>query len=196
MYISVNVSPVQLATDHFLDDVDEVLAASGLSPDALVLEVTEGVLLSNFDAAVAALQALRDRGIRTAIDDFGTGYSSLSYAQQLPADVVKIDRSFVIELMSEGTSLVPTIMELARTMRVGVIAEGIEHRVQAEALVALGCILGQGYRYSPPVPATTFDEYVTSGIVPPKDPPPRATQPAPAPAPAVPAPAPAAAVNG
>jgi predicted signal transduction protein with EAL and GGDEF domain len=186
MYISVNVSPVQLATEHFLDDVDEALAASGLDPEALVLEVTEGVLLSNFDAAVAALQALRGRGIRTAIDDFGTGYSSLAYAQQLPADVVKIDRSFVTELMGEGASLVPAIMELARTMRVGVIAEGIEHRHQAEALVALGCILGQGYRYSPPVPAATFEEYVASGAVTPNDPQPRVTPPpAPAPAPAV-----------
>jgi len=186
MYISVNVSPVQLATDHFLADVDEVLATTGLEPEALVLEITEGVLLSNFEAAVAALQALRDRGIRTAIDDFGTGYSSLAYAQQLPADVVKIDRSFVIELMHEGASLVPTIMELARTMRVGVIAEGIEHLVQADALVDLGCVLGQGYRYSPPVPAATFEEYVASGRVPPNEPTPRAPGPAaPAPAPAV-----------
>ncbi len=180
MYISVNVSPVQLATEHFLADVDDVLATSGLEPEALVLEITEGVLLSSFDAAVAALQAVRDRGIRTAIDDFGTGYSSLAYAQQLPADVVKIDRSFVIELMHEGASLVPTIMDLARTMRVGVIAEGIEHRVQAEALVALGCILGQGYRYSPPVPAATFEEYVATGSVPPNDPRPRATPASPA----------------
>jgi diguanylate cyclase (GGDEF)-like protein/PAS domain S-box-containing protein len=184
MYISVNVSPVQLATEDFLAQVDDVLASSGLAPEALVLEITEGVLLSNFDAAVAALQALRDRGIRTAIDDFGTGYSSLAYAQQLPADVVKIDRSFVIELVHEGASLVPTIMDLARTMRVGVIAEGIEHAAQAESLVELGCILGQGYRYSPPVPAATFEEYVASGSVPPTD---LLTRPRPTPAP-VPAP--------
>ena len=163
-YISVNVSPVQLSADGFLASVDQVLASTGLTPDRLLLEVTEGVLLSSFESAVGVLEALRSRGIRIAIDDFGTGYSSLAYAQHLPVDLVKIDRAFTIEVMSPST-IIPAIIQIAEVLGAKVVAEGIETDEHAHRLLELSCELGQGYLYSPPVPATSFGRFVTEGVV-------------------------------
>ena len=168
-YISVNVSPVQLDGD-FVGSVDEILAATGLDPRALVLEVTESVLVTDFGESVAILQALRDRGTRIAIDDFGTGYASLSYARHLPVDLVKIDRSFTSDLGKDGPSIVPTVMQLAQTLRASVVAEGIETEDQAELLVGLECTLGQGHLYAPALPEATFRDLVRAGHVPRTDP--------------------------
>ncbi|HZP27413.1 MAG TPA: EAL domain-containing protein [Acidimicrobiia bacterium] len=164
-YISVNVSPAQLDRD-FVHCVDTILGATDLDPHALVLEVTESVLVSDFDESVDILQSLRARGIRVAIDDFGTGYSSLSYARQLPVDLVKIDRSFTSDLGSDGPSVVPTILQLARTLRSSVVAEGVETGDQATALLDLGCTLGQGHLYAPALPEATFRDLVRVGTVP------------------------------
>ena len=163
-YISVNVSPVQLETG-FVAAVDEILAATGLEPRALVLEVTETVLLTDFDASVQILEALRTRGIRIAIDDFGTGYSSLSYAQQLPVDLVKIDRSFTADLGTAGRSMVPAVMNLAATLGATVVAEGVETEEQAAELLGLDCGLGQGHLYAPALPEATFRDLVRAGLV-------------------------------
>ena len=163
-YISVNVSPVQLSSDGFLASVDDVLASTGLAPEDLLLEVTEGVLLTSFESAIGVLEALRSRGIRIAIDDFGTGYSSLAYAQHLPVDLVKIDRAFTIEVMNPS-SIIPAIIQIAEVLGAKVVAEGIETDEHAEMLLALSCELGQGYLYSPPVPATSFERFVTEGVV-------------------------------
>jgi diguanylate cyclase (GGDEF)-like protein/PAS domain S-box-containing protein len=168
-YISVNVSPVQL-DGQFVRSVEEILSATGLDPRALVLEVTEGVLVTDFGGSVAILQALRDRGIRIAIDDFGTGYASLSYARHLPVDLVKIDRSFTSDLGKEGPSIVPTVMQLAETLRAAVVAEGIETEDQADLLVGLECTLGQGHLYAPALPEATFRDLVRAGHVPRTDP--------------------------
>jgi EAL domain-containing protein (putative c-di-GMP-specific phosphodiesterase class I) len=168
-YISVNVSPAQISPE-FVAEVDEILTSTGLDPHALVLEVTEGVLVSNFDESVRILQALRDRGVRIAIDDFGTGYASLSYARHLPVDLVKIDRSFTSDLGNEGPSVVPAVMQLAETLEASVVAEGIETDLQAEILLGLECTLGQGHLYAPALPEATFRDLVRAGHVPRTDP--------------------------
>jgi diguanylate cyclase len=153
--IAVNLSPRQLEDDDVLQIVQEALAASGLPASQLTLEVTEGVLVRDVDTVVAQLSALRALGVRIAIDDFGTGYSSLSYLRRLPADIVKIDRSFVKDLDNGGrsTTLVASIVELARSLRLEVVAEGVETRAQQEVLEALACSHAQGYLFGRPLPA-------------------------------------------
>jgi diguanylate cyclase len=153
--IAVNLSPRQLLDDDVVSTVRAALADSGLPAGQLTLEVTEGVLIDDVEAVVDVLRALRGLGVRIAIDDFGTGYSSLSYLRRLPADVVKIDRSFVQDLGSGGrsTTLVASIIELARSLELEVVAEGVETEDQAAAVQALGCEYAQGYLYGRPAPA-------------------------------------------
>ena len=136
-----------------------------------MLEVTEGVLVTDFGESVAILQALRDRGTRIAIDDFGTGYSSLSYARQLPVDLVKIDRSFTSDLGKEGPSIVPTVMQLAQTLRAGGRRRGRRDRGPGRAPAsAWSAPLGQGHLYAPALPEATFRDLVRAGHVPRTDP--------------------------
>ena len=153
--IAVNLSPRQLQDDDVLRTVEEALRASGLPASQLTLEVTEGVLVHDVDDVVTQLSALRALGVRIAIDDFGTGYSSLSYLRRLPADIVKIDRSFVKDLDNGGrsTTLVASIIELARSLRLEVVAEGVETREQQDVLETLACSHAQGYLFGRPLPA-------------------------------------------
>jgi EAL domain-containing protein (putative c-di-GMP-specific phosphodiesterase class I) len=140
--------------------VAEALAETGFPPEQLTLEVTEGVLVHDVERVVAQLHALRAVGVRIAIDDFGTGFSSLSYLRRLPADVLKIDRSFVMDLTDGGssTSLVSSIIELARTLGLDVIAEGVETEAQRVALQDLQCAQAQGYLFARPQPAASFGD--------------------------------------
>ena len=153
--VAVNLSPRQLADDDVVAAVGEALRTSGLPARQLTLEVTEGVLMSDVDLVVDQLRALRTLGVRIAIDDFGTGYSSLSYLRRLPADIVKIDRSFVQELGSGGpsTTLVASIIELARSLHLDVVAEGVETPEQHAVLEQLSCSHAQGYLFGRPRPA-------------------------------------------
>jgi EAL domain-containing protein (putative c-di-GMP-specific phosphodiesterase class I) len=148
-----------------------VLDRTGLPAVQLTLEVTEGVLLRDVDLVVEQLQALRRLGVRIAIDDFGTGYSSLSYLRRLPADIIKIDRSFVQDLHSGGssTTLVASIIELARSLRLEVVAEGVETPEQRDVLGDLACSHAQGYLFGRPRPA---EEHELEGLpyVAPQDP--------------------------
>jgi EAL domain-containing protein (putative c-di-GMP-specific phosphodiesterase class I) len=123
-----------------------------LPAGALVLEITESVLLEDDDETVLRLGALRDLGVRIALDDFGTGYSSLGYLRRFPVDTLKIDRSFVSGPASETADdqLVRTILDLGRAYGLGVVAEGIEDDAQRQRLQALGCRLGQGYHFGRP----------------------------------------------
>ncbi|MFC7574655.1 putative bifunctional diguanylate cyclase/phosphodiesterase [Klenkia terrae] len=152
--VAVNVSAVQLADQDFVGTVRAALADSGLPAERLVLEVTESVLADDLVAVCARLQQLRDLGVRIAIDDFGTGYSSLSYLRQLPADIVKVDRSFITDLARGGaaTTLVASIVELARSLSLDVVAEGVETELQRDTLAALGCTYAQGYLFGRPEP--------------------------------------------
>ena len=156
--ISVNVSPRHLRDAGLVEDVGRVLAETGLDPRYLRLEVTESSIMQDPEAALTTLRRLKLMHIGLEIDDFGTGYSSLSYLQRLPFDTVKIDRSFVRELGVSGESLeiVKTIVDLARSLQMGVVAEGIETKEQLRNLANLGCEYGQGYYFSKPVGAQTI----------------------------------------
>jgi diguanylate cyclase (GGDEF)-like protein/PAS domain S-box-containing protein len=153
--MSVNLSARQLADPQLVEQVAASLRASGLAPTSLVLEITEGALVDDVEAAIATLAAVRTLGVALAIDDFGTGYSSLNYLRKLPVDVIKIDRSFVVELgRSEAQrALLRSIVGLTRTLRLEAIAEGIETPTQVDELRALGVRLGQGFYFARPLPA-------------------------------------------
>jgi diguanylate cyclase (GGDEF)-like protein/PAS domain S-box-containing protein len=152
-YVSVNVSVRQFRTPGFLETVRRHLADAGLPPSRLMLEITESLLLPDEEQVWDDLKALRTMGVRVAIDDFGTGYSSLSYLRRVPVDVVKVDRSFVETIGSshQQRALVEGIVWLAATLGLQVIAEGIEQESDRLLLVGLGCPLGQGFLFWPPV---------------------------------------------
>jgi diguanylate cyclase (GGDEF)-like protein len=156
LVIRVNVSARQLAEPGLADTVKDALAASGLPPERLVLEVTESVVLEDGDRSVAALQALRDIGVGVSLDDFGTGYCSLSYLRRLPIDSLKIDRSFVRGLGREADddSIVTSVIDLARSLGVSVVAEGVETEEQLAGLRARGCDTMQGFLFAKPGPAS------------------------------------------
>ena len=153
--VSVNLSPRQLQEPALLDVVREALADSGLPPCALVLEITENLLVSDTVADAERLDSLKRLGVRLAVDDFGTGYSSLSYLSRLPVDILKVDRAFVAGL-DTGTSagkLAGAVLGVAASLGLSTVAEGVETVEQAEALLELGCPLLQGFHFARPVPA-------------------------------------------
>ncbi len=160
IYVSVNLSPVQFRFSDLAAEVKTLLAESGLAPARLQLEVTEGVLLHDLDAARAQIEALRQLGVRVALDDFGTGYSSLSYLRSLPFDKVKIDCAFVSGLATDPTNhaIVRCIVGLARELDMRVTAEGVETEEEATLLTAAGCNSLQGYLFGRPMPAAAITE--------------------------------------
>ncbi len=152
--VHVNLSAVELRDPELVERVRATLSDAGVNPLSLVFEITESVLLDDSERVKAAIAELRALGVRFALDDFGTGYSSLSYLHTLPFDLLKIAKSFVDGLARGGreASFVRMIIELARTLGVGVIAEGIETQEQADALVGLECDYGQGFHLGRPEP--------------------------------------------
>jgi EAL domain-containing protein (putative c-di-GMP-specific phosphodiesterase class I) len=153
--LAVNISALQLRHGGFADFVRRVLRETGLQPQQLALEITESALMQNMHEHVVELQKLRADGVGIEIDDFGTGYSSLSYLKQLPIDTVKIDRSFIHNLDSNpvDAAIVSAIFAMADTMRLRVVAEGVETREQLQVLGRHGCAYAQGYFFSKPLPA-------------------------------------------
>ncbi|WP_299484944.1 EAL domain-containing protein [Acaryochloris sp. IP29b_bin.137] len=151
--ISVNLSSEQLQDPNFIHEVDRILAESRLEGHYLKLELTETMLMAHEEKHIQTLQQLRDRNIQISLDDFGTGYSSLSYLYRFPLDTLKIDRSFVSRMMSQpqDAEIVNTIISLARTMNMDVVAEGIETEAEVSHLIQLGCDRGQGYLFSRPM---------------------------------------------
>ena len=151
--MSVNVSVVQFRHPGFLDSVDQVLRETGIDPRRLELEITESVAMLDANFMLGTLNRLKKRGIAIAIDDFGTGFSSLSYLERLDVDRLKIDQSFVNQMMLSDSSLriVETIVQLGRSLRLQVIAEGVEETAQAEVLKGIGCHAGQGYLFGRPM---------------------------------------------
>jgi predicted signal transduction protein with EAL and GGDEF domain len=157
MFVTVNVSGVQLREATFVDGVRRSLRLSGLAADRLVLEITESTLIDDSDIATDQLRELRSFGIRTALDDFGTGYSSLAYVQRLPLDIIKIDKEFVQsvdELRSQA--LANTIVSMARNLGLRTVAEGVETESQALELARLGCEFAQGYLFFKPLSAVAM----------------------------------------
>ena len=151
--LAVNLSTRHLADPVVVDDVSLALAESGLDPARLLLEITESGLLGDGEEMLDILHRLKGLGVRLAVDDFGTGYSSLSYLRRFPIDVLKVDKSFVdgLGLEGEATALVRAILEMARSMNMTTVAEGIEVGHQLDELAALGCDLGQGFLLSRPL---------------------------------------------
>jgi EAL domain-containing protein (putative c-di-GMP-specific phosphodiesterase class I) len=154
LYVTVNVSARHLQQGDLVRDVDQALRDSGLDAGSLILELTEGTFMHNTAANLDRLQELKALGVRLAIDDFGIGYSSLAYLHRFPIDVLKIDRSFVNRLVSEGEGpeLARAVVMLGETLGLDTIAEGIESDKQAAALIALGCRAGQGFLFARPSP--------------------------------------------
>lgn len=155
--VSVNVSALQLVRPEFVDQVTHALTASGFPARSLVIEITESTLVEHTEPVVARLRTLRAMGVRIAIDDFGVGQSSLAYLREFPVDVMKLDRSFVegITDADHVPTLVGGLLELARTLGITALAEGIETPAQRTALAREGCELGQGFLFSTPVDAPT-----------------------------------------
>lgn len=163
--VSVNVSAVQFQDDHFQQQVRDILAESGLRPAALELEITESVLIQDVGSGLATLTALKALGVRISIDDFGTGYSSMSYLKRLPIDVLKIDQSFVRDMLdaTADAAIVEAIISLGKALDMELIAEGVETPEQARALLTKGCPIMQGYLYSRPVPFMQMSALLEEG---------------------------------
>lgn len=160
--VSVNLSALHLHKTGLLEQVDAVLATTGLSPQSLVLELTESMLIDNIDETIAVLNGLRQRGIALSIDDFGTGYSSLSYLYRFPINTLKIDRSFVsqMETSPRHETIVHTIISLGRQLGFKAIAEGIETQRQVNTLKRLTCDYGQGYWFAKPQAADDVEVWL------------------------------------
>ena len=160
--ISVNVSPRQFRDPGFIDTVMNALAASGLPPQQLELEITERLILDNTIETADILRQLDQSGIRLSVDDFGTGYSALSYLKSYPFDTLKIDKSFVQDVMKEqeDASLVKAIINMAHSLGLRVIAEGVEEEAQTHFLQHEGCDYSQGYFYSRPIPENEFQDWL------------------------------------
>jgi diguanylate cyclase (GGDEF)-like protein/PAS domain S-box-containing protein len=157
--IAVNVSPLQLRNPGFISEVASVIASDAQAAAGLELEITETLIMADVKHSIASLKAIREMGVTIAIDDFGTGFSSLSYLAKLPVDTLKIDRSFVIDMTEspEGLALVSTIINLAHSLKLKVVAEGVETEEQSSLLRLLNCDEMQGYLFSKPLPAETFE---------------------------------------
>ncbi len=158
--VAVNVSARQLMDRQFAATVSSVLVRTGMDPSALVLEMTETILLEDSARALTVLNDLRDLGIRLALDDFGTGFSSLSYLRRLPIDIVKIDQSFVADIdhAPAGGAIVAAVTELAHVFGLSVTAEGVQTPSQRDGVSSMGCDLAQGFYFAVPMPATEITQ--------------------------------------
>jgi EAL domain-containing protein (putative c-di-GMP-specific phosphodiesterase class I) len=165
--MAVNISAMQLRDENFLDGVFAILKDTGLDPRSLELELTEGVLMKHSESTASILKTLRAKGVQVAVDDFGTGYSSLSYLRKFPIDALKIDRSFVRQIITvpDETIIVAAVIGLGRSLKLRVVAEGVETHEQLAFLQAHQCDEAQGYYFSRPVLPRQFAKLLETGIV-------------------------------
>jgi diguanylate cyclase (GGDEF)-like protein len=165
--VAVNVSAVQFGQRRLLEHVAQVLADTGLPPHALVLEITESVLMDDAGANVSTLAELKRMGIRIAMDDFGTGYSSLSYLKRFPIDILKIDKCFMRDVALEGddAAIVRAITALGKSLRLKLVAEGVETLDQIRFLASEKCDYVQGYYFSKPVPVEEIENLLRAGRI-------------------------------
>ena len=163
--VSVNVSNKEFWHTDLLDHLDTTLGAAGLDAKALVLEITEGVIMHNADRAEALLEEMHERGLPVHIDDFGTGYSSLEALHRFRLDALKVDRSFVVAMSGgqRSADLVQTIIRMGESLGLDVIAEGIENDDEVRMLQRFGCPYGQGYLFSRPLPADRIPALFSGG---------------------------------
>ncbi|GAB6907342.1 Sensory box/GGDEF family protein [Desulfosarcina cetonica] len=164
--VSVNISSRQMQEPDFEAMVLKIIAASGLPPELLNLEITESSVIQNPEVCLVKMKRMRDHGISFSIDDFGTGYSSLSYLKRFPIDTLKIDRSFISDALKceSDKEMVRTIIAMARALNIHTVAEGVETREQMDFLARSGCDLMQGYLFSPPLPADRLEALLKAGI--------------------------------
>lgn len=153
-HLAVNISPVQFNHYNFVDAVVSTLELTGINPSTLMLEITENLIIKDINDVIEKMQLLKQRGIRFSIDDFGTGYSSLAYLQRMPIDQLKIDRSFVQNIIhnENDAAIVNAIIAMADSLKLDIIAEGVETPEQVDYLVGCGCNAFQGYWFSRPLP--------------------------------------------
>jgi diguanylate cyclase (GGDEF)-like protein/PAS domain S-box-containing protein len=165
--MAVNISAVQLRDENFLDRIFAILRDTALDPKFLELELTESVLMKHAESTESILKTLRSRGVQIAVDDFGTGYSSLSYLRKFPIDALKIDQSFVRQITTapDETTIVTAMISMGRSLKLRVVAEGVETQAEMAFLQAHQCDQAQGYYFSRPVPAQQFARLLRTGIV-------------------------------
>ena len=163
--VAVNLSPRQFHQPDLSSRVAQILAETGLEPSSLELELTESLMVEDAESAIATLQQLKNLGVSISIDDFGTGYSSLSYLAQYPFDTLKIDRCFITNITDGCTNaaIVKAIIEMAHSLCLKVIAEGVETEAEKDFLWRYKCDTMQGYLFSPPLPAADFEQLLVEG---------------------------------
>jgi diguanylate cyclase (GGDEF)-like protein/PAS domain S-box-containing protein len=164
--IAVNISAMEFRNKHFIDGVFTILDETGLNPSSLELELTETVLMKHADSAASVLRSLRARGVQVALDDFGTGYSSLSYLRKFPIDTLKIDQSFIHQITTSPgeTSIVTAIISMGQSLKLRVVAEGVETQEELAFLQSHQCEEAQGFYFSRPVPPQQFASLLKTGI--------------------------------
>ena len=163
--VGVNLSPSQFQSTDLATAVAETLDVTGLTPALLELEVTENILLRDEEKVLETILRIQQLGVRIVFDDFGTGFASLSYLKKFPLDVLKIDRSFVVELLGDSgdVAIVGSTIDLSGKLGLSVIAEGIENRATADLLASMGCDEGQGYFFGRPMQAQAFESHFLTG---------------------------------
>ena len=162
--LAVNISGIQFMRTDLALVVDTVLARTGLPATFLELEITESVLVAHVERSLETIRQIHDMGVSLALDDFGTGFSSLAYLKRFHVDTLKVDQSFVRDVLqdSEGASIVRAVIDLGRSLSLNTLAEGVERQEQADHLLAAGCRLAQGYLFAPPLPAHEFKSFLDS----------------------------------
>ena len=160
------MSPLQLRHRGFVEEIKQAIGVDRHAADGLELEITENLIMQDVKRGIVSLQAIRAMGVTIAIDDFGTGFSSLSYLSKLPVDTLKIDRSFVIDMTAgpQGLALVSTIINLAHSLKLKVVAEGVETEEQSRLLLLLDCDEMQGFWFGKPVPVEIFEARYLSSL--------------------------------
>jgi EAL domain-containing protein (putative c-di-GMP-specific phosphodiesterase class I) len=166
LYMTVNLSARQFAQPDLIDQVRNILNETGVDPACLKLEITESMVMDDFESAAAMLFQLRALGVRLSIDDFGTGYSSLTYLHRFPIDTLKIDRSFVNCMDKENMEIVRTILMLAENLGMDAVAEGVETQEQLTLLRSLNCQNGQGYFFSKPLDVAGAEAIISETYAP------------------------------
>jgi EAL domain-containing protein (putative c-di-GMP-specific phosphodiesterase class I) len=162
MSISVNLSARQFSSPDLVQNLFDCLRHNHVNPQQLKLEITESDVMTNPEATIQKLQLMKKLGMAILVDDFGTGYSSMTYLQRFPIDTLKIDRSFVTQLDKHANRvIVRTIVNLAHSLGLSVVAEGIETQEQYQTLREMGCEFAQGYHFSRPILCDQVDEFIT-----------------------------------
>jgi EAL domain-containing protein (putative c-di-GMP-specific phosphodiesterase class I) len=162
LYVSINISSKHFSHAGFIEHVKDALEESAVDPQCITIELTESLAMNDVAATGQTMSQLRTLGVKLSIDDFGTGYSSLSYLRRFPVDTLKIDQSFVKTMDAENYAIVKTIVGLARSLDLKVVAEGVETTDQQRLLALAGCGSAQGYLFAEPMPASKVSIFIES----------------------------------